>query len=215
MVDLVTLKESQEARRRAHNLINKVRNHKKIKGHYKFFCNIIGSRARGCVVKDLNGKYDFDFQIILTKNSKNGDKNPTEIKKDFFRAFTDCKNKSEKVEDSKTVITVRCSKDSERFNINSEKFSFDFVIININQDKRIKRNGSNKYTWCELPSKNSYIYERFYNLQPDDKKKLLENYILPKIFKEKEKPVEQRMASIDIFYKEVNNYYQRYVNDKN
>ena len=104
MVDLVTLKESQEARRRAHNLINKVRNHKKIKGHYKFFCNIIGSRARGCVVKDLNGKYDFDFQIILTKNSKNGDKNPTEIKKDFFRAFTDCKNKS-------------------------EKFSFDFVII--------------------------------------------------------------------------------------
>ena len=31
MVDLVTLKESQEARRRAHNLINKVRNHKKNK----------------------------------------------------------------------------------------------------------------------------------------------------------------------------------------
>ena len=39
MVDLVTLKESQEARRRAHNLINKVRNNKKIKGHYNFFCN--------------------------------------------------------------------------------------------------------------------------------------------------------------------------------
>ena len=73
MVNLVTHRESKEARQRAHKLIEEVRKHKKIDGHYKFFCKIIGSRKRRCIVKDDNGKYDLDFQIVLTKNSKDGD----------------------------------------------------------------------------------------------------------------------------------------------
>ena len=162
MVNLVTHRESKEARQRAHKLIEEVRKHKKIDGHYKFFCKIIGSRKRRCIVKDDNGKYDLDFQIVLTKNSKDGDGDPIQIKKDFLRAFTDLKNKGEKVEDSTTVVTVRCSKGQECFEASLEKFSFDFVIISIDEEKRIRRNGPSQYTWVELPSKNSYIYDDIY-----------------------------------------------------
>lgn len=209
MVSMVTHRESQEARRRAHKLIEKVRKHPKILGHYKFDCRIIGSRKRGCIVKDATGKYDFDFQIVLTKNSPDGDKNPTKIKEDFWRAFTDSKNKGEKVENSTTVVTVRCSKCPEKFDASQEKFSFDFVIINIAEDKRIRRIGNNQYTWVELPSRNSYIYDRFNRLPQSEKANLLQDYILPKIQEEKKKPQDQRRASIEIFYQEVNNDYQR------
>ena len=209
MVALVTHRESKEARQRAHKLIEDVRKHKKIDGHYKFFCKIIGSRKRRCIVKDDNGKYDLDFQIVLTKNSKDGDSDPTQIKKDFLSAFTDFRNKGERVEDSTTVVTVRCSKNQECFEASLEKFSFDFVIISIDEEKRIRRNGPSQYTWVELPSKNSYIYDRFNKLSLPQKDELLKEYMLPKIKIEKAKPEDQRMASIEIFYQEVNNYYQR------
>ena len=209
MVALVTHRESKEARQRAHKLIEDVRKHIKIDGHYKFFCKIIGSRKRRCIVKDDNGKYDLDFQIVLTKNSKDGDSDPTQIKKDFLSAFTDCRNKGERVEDSTTVVTVRCSKSQECFESSLEKFSFDFVIISIDEEKRIRRNGQSQYTWVELPSKNSYIYDRFNKLSLPQKDELLKEYMLPKIIIEKAKPEDQRMASIEIFYQEVNNYYQR------
>lgn len=214
MVGLVTQRESKEARQRAHKLIEDVRKHKKINGHYKFYCKIIGSRKRRCIVKDDNGKYDLDFQIVLTKNSQDGDGNPTQIKKDFLSAFTDCRNKGERVEDSTTVVTVRCSKSQECFDASLEKFSFDFVIISIDEEKRIRRNGSSQYTWVELPSKNSYIYDRFNKLSLPQKDELLKVYMLPKIKIEKAKPEDQRRASIEIFYQEVNNYYQRnHLND--
>lgn len=55
-----------------------------------------------------------------------------------MRAFTDLKNKGEKVEDSTTVVTVRCSKGQECFEASLEKFSFDFVIISIDEEKRLE-----------------------------------------------------------------------------
>ena len=79
-----------------------------------------------------------DYQIVLTQNSK-GDLDPTSIKKRFLWAFTSVRNKNEKVEDSTTVITVRCSKDGCKFNVETEKFSFDFVIINPDETCRIWR----------------------------------------------------------------------------
>lgn len=213
-MNLVTHREIKEARQRAHKLIEDVRKHKKIDGHYKFFCKIIGSRKRRCIVKDANGKYDLDFQIVLTKNSKDGDGNPTQIKKNFLEAFTDCKNMGERVEDSTTVVTVRCSKGQKCFEEPLEKFSFDFVIISIDEEKRIRRNGQSQYTWVELPSKNSYIYDKFNKLTLPQKDELLKEYILPKIKIEKAKPQDQRRASIEIFFQEVNNYYQRnHLND--
>ena len=70
MVKLVTKKASSEARQRADKIIRDV--HKKLGKEYKFFCRPIGSQTRRCIVQDKNGKYDLDYQIVLTQNSKGG-----------------------------------------------------------------------------------------------------------------------------------------------
>lgn len=203
---LVSFNESKEARQRATKLIQEVRKHSKIKGRYKFCHRLIGSGKRRCIVKDSNGKYDLDYQIILTKNSKQGDSNPTQIKADFFQAFSDCKNLNEKVENSTTVVTVRTAKNQGAFEASKEKFTFDFVIISIDESKRIRRNAPNAYTWVQLPSKNAYIYEKFNGLSANDQKRLLEEYIIPRVIAEKEKNETDRISSVHIFYEEVNNH---------
>lgn len=202
---LVSHNESKEARQRATKLIEEVRKHAKIKGHYKFNHRLIGSGKRRCIVKDSDGKYDLDYQIILTKNSKQGDSKPTQIKSDFLQAFSDCKNQNEKVENSTTVITVRTSKNQRTFDASKEKFSFDFVIISIDESKRIRRNAPNAYTWVQLPSKNSNIYEKFNGLSADDQRLLLEECIIPRVIAEKDKHEADRISSVHIFYEEVNN----------
>ena len=203
---LVSRKESKEARQRATKLISDVRNHPKISGHYKFHHRLIGSGKRRCIVKDSDGKYDLDYQIVLTVNSKQGDSKPTQIKADFFQAFSDSKNKNEKVENSTTVITVRASKNEGSFDASKEKFSFDFVIISIDESKRIRRNAPNQYTWVKLPSKNSYIYDKFNGLSGLDQRCLLEEHIIPRVIEEKKKSEEERITSFHILYEEVNNH---------
>lgn len=206
IVKLVTRKASSEARQRADKIIRDV--HKKLGKEYKFFCRPIGSQTRRCIVQDKNGKYDLDYQIVLTQNSK-GDLDPTSIKKRFLWAFTSVRNKNEKVEDSTTVITVRCSKEECEFNAKTENFSFDFVILSQDETCRIRRNGENQYTWVQLPTKHTDIYNRYKAMSFEQQKDLLENYLLPKIVKEKQKDESQRRATIDIFLEEVNNYLRR------
>ena len=206
MVKLIPYNEYEEARNRAHRLVEDVRKHPSICGHFKFNCRPIGSQKRRCLIKDKNGKYDLDFQIVLTKNSKDSDSNPTAIKKAFFRAFTECSNQNERVEDSTTVVTVRCSKNQGKFDASKEKFSFDFVIISIDEEKRIRRNGPNKYTWVELPSHNTYIYDLYNRLSSVQQRDLLEKHLIPRIIKEKQKDESLRCPTIDLFYQEVNNY---------
>lgn len=209
MTKLVPYSEYKEARARAQKLIHDVRRHPSIYKHYKFVLRPIGSQSRRCVIKDNHGKYDLDYQIILTKNSKDGDGDPTAIKKAFLQAFTDCKNNNERVEDSTTVVTIRCSKNQGKFDVLKEKFSFDFVIISIDEEKRIRRNDQSQYTWVELPSRNTYIYERYKRLNCAQQRELFENHLIPRIINEKQKDKSLRYPTIDLFYQEVNNYYQR------
>lgn len=82
IVKLITRKASSEARQRADRIIRDV--HKLLGKEYIFFCRPIGSQTRRCIVQDKNGKYDLDYQIVLTQNSK-GDLDPTSIKKRFLR----------------------------------------------------------------------------------------------------------------------------------
>ncbi len=209
MAKLIPYPEYKEARARAQKLIHDVRRHPSIYKHYKFVLRPIGSQSRRCVIKDNHGKYDLDYQIVLTKNSKDGDADPTAIKKAFLQAFTECRNNNEKVEDSTTVVTVRCSKSQDIFDVSKEKFSFDFVIISIDEEKRIRRNGPSRYTWNELPSRNTYIYERYKKLSSIQQRDLLEKFLIPKILEEKQKNENLRCPTIELFYQEVNNYYQR------
>lgn len=200
----------REARDRANKLINDVKKHHKILGVYKFFIRPIGSQKRRCVIQDSNGKYDLDYQIVLTHNCK-GSLEPTDIKKAFLCAFTECANKNEKVEDSTTVVAVRCSKSNNKFDANLEKFSFDFVIIDQTESKRIRRNGKDQYTWVELPSKNTYIYDRFNRLDRNIQRQLLEEFVIPCVIEEKKKHESIRKPTIDIFYEGVNNFYNKYI----
>lgn len=207
---LLPYKSYREARQRAYKLIHDVRRHKKIYKLYKFNVKLIGSQKRRCVIQDNTGKYDLDYQIVLTNNCK-GSLKPTDIKKAFLRAFIDCANNNEKVEDSTTVVTVRCSKSNNKFDANLEKFSFDFVIIDSTESKRIRRNGKNQYTWVELPSKNTYIYERFNRLDGNIQRQLLEAFVIPCVIEEKKKHESVRKPTIDIFYEGVNNFYNKYI----
>lgn len=206
---LLPYKSYREARQRAYKLIHDARKHPKIHKVYKFNIKLIGSQKRRCVIQDSNGKYDLDFQIVLTNNCK-GSLNPTDIKKAFLCAFTECANKNEKVEDSTTVVTVRCSKSDNKFNADLEKFSFDFVIIDKTESLRIRRNGNNQYTWVELPSKNTEIYKRFNKLSGYEQRQLLEEFVISRVIKEKKKPENVRKPTIEIFYEGVNNYYNKY-----
>lgn len=209
MAKLIPYSEYKEARARVQKLIYDVRRHPSIYKHYKFVIRPIGSQSRRCVIKDNHGKYDLDYQIVLTKNSKDGDADPMAIKKAFLQAFTECRNNNEKVEDSTTVVTVRCSKSQDIFDVSKEKFSFDFVIISIDEEKRIRRNGPSCYTWNQLPSRNTYIYERYKRLDSAQQRELLESHLIPRIINEKQKDENLRCPTIDLFYQEVNNYYQR------
>lgn len=207
---LLPYKSYREARQRAYKLIHDVRRHNKIYKLYKFNVKLIGSQKRRCVIQDSNGKYDLDYQIVLTNNCK-GSLEPTEIKKAFLCAFTECANNNEKVEDSTTVVTVRCSKSNHKFDASLEKFSFDFVIIDPTESKRIRRNGKDQYTWVELPSKNTYIYERFNKLDGNIQRQLLEEFVIPCVIEEKNKEENIRKPTIDIFYEGVNNFYNKYI----
>ena len=80
------------------------------------------------------------------------------------------------------------------------------MLINPDETCRIKRNGNNKYTWVELPTKHTDIYNRYKEMDCIQQKELLENYVLPKIIEEKQKDESQRRATIDIFLEAVNEY---------
>ncbi len=207
---LLSYASYKEARQRAYKLVCDLRKHPKIYKLYRFNVKLIGSQKRRCVIQDSNGKYDLDYQVVLTNNCK-GCLKPTEIKKAFLCAFTECANKNEKVEDSTTVVTVRCSKSNNKFDANLEKFSFDFVIIDSTESKRIRRNGKDQYTWIELPSKNTYIYERFNRLDGNIQRQLLEEFVIPCVIEEKKKHESIRKPTIDIFYEGVNNFYNKYI----
>ncbi|MFR7880941.1 MAG: hypothetical protein ACLU5J_05305 [Christensenellales bacterium] len=153
------------------------------------------------------GVYDMDYQLILTNNCKCKTFNANVIRKDFLNAFNKIKNENEKVENSTSVITVRVSNNKGNFNAKNEQFSFDFAIIIENDDGSFitRRDAENHYTWNELPSKNSYIYKKFYSLEYDKQNAIIEKVINRKI-KEKAKSKEKRITSSVIFMEEVNNY---------
>jgi hypothetical protein len=206
-IKIVSRKSSKEARQRAHALLASIHNHPSIKGKYVFYSKSIGSGKRRFITTDADGKYDLDFQIVLTKKSKAGDDDADSIKQDFFQAFTDKKKTNEKIENSTTVVTVLCSKEQGSYNKDMVKFSFDIVIINIAGDKRIKRNESNHYVWTQLTSKNSDIYERYGKLTKPQQRDLLENHLYPKVVKEKKKlQGVERIPTYVLFMNTVNEY---------
>lgn len=186
----------------------------KLSSKYKFTYRLVGSCKWNTVIKDENGFFDLDFQILLTKNSNEFKNNKlskaSEVKEDFFNEISKqfSNEKHICVENSTTAITV----------INKiEKYSIDIVIIKLFPDNHeiIRRNNKvnssiNEYTWNKLPKYN-LAYNKFNNLNNDDKMDLIQNYILPRKIKEKKKSDNDKTkkSSSEVFIEEVNKYAAR------
>lgn len=205
MIRYVTKRERKVAKARALKIVRDLQEY--LLPEYKIDPKLVGSRRYNAVVCDEKGVYDMDYQLILTNNCKCKTFNANVIRKDFLNAFNKIKNENEKVENSTSVITVRVSNNKGNFNAKNEQFSFDFAIIIENNDGSFitRRDAENHYTWNELPSKNSYIYKKFYSLEYDKQNAIIEKVINRKI-KEKAKSKEKRITSSVIFMEEVNNY---------
>lgn len=201
----ITKKQCSIARNRALKLIQEVRS--KLKDKYKFADRLVGSGKWGTMIEDENGEYDLDYQILLTKNSKDYNNSPTEIKKDFLKAFESCKKTNETFQNSTTAITL--------VNKNNKSFHIDFVIIRCFPENKeiIRRNNKsetptkNEFTWNQLPKWN-LAYSKFKELSSSQKQDLIENYIIPAKVKEKLKVENDptKISSAQIFVREVNNY---------
>lgn len=205
MIRYVTKRERKVAKARALKIVRDLQEY--LLPKYKIDPKLVGSGRYNAVVCDEKGVYDMDYQLILTNNCKCKTFNANVIRKDFLNAFNKIKNENEKVENSTSVITVRVSNNKGNFNAKNEQFSFDFAIIIENDDGSFitRRDAENHYTWNELPSKNSYIYKKFYSLEYDKQNAIIEKVINRKI-KEKTKSKEKRITSSVIFMEEVNNY---------
>ena len=208
----VTKNECKGQKEFAINILKLLQN--KLSNKYKFTYKLVGSAKWNTILRDENGFFDLDYQILLTNNSKeykiNKLSNATIIKEDFFNKISLMlkNNKNIKVENSTTAITVINKK---------EKFSIDFVIIKLFPENNliIRRNNKNKstvneYTWNQLPKLN-FAYYKFNEMDCHDKTDLIENYILPRKAKEKQKndSDKTKKTSSEIFVEEVNNYASR------
>lgn len=205
----VSKKECRVARQRALKLLNIVQ--RELSKKYSFTFRLVGSGKWGTMVKDEKGHYDLDYQILLTKNSKeyknNKLKYATEIKQDFIGAFNKHISKNEIIENSTTAITLT--------NTNGHHFHIDFVVIKLfpNNNLIIRRNNKketpskNEFTWNELPQLNE-AYIKFKKLSPNEKQDLIENYIIPAKCREKSKDESDKtkISSAQVFVREVNNY---------
>lgn len=205
----ITKKQSSKVRKFASEIFKIL--HKNLKDKYTFTVRLVGSVAWNTVLKDSNGFWDVDYQILLTKNSKeykvNRLNNPTDIKSSFLREFNKIfkDDKNYKIENSTTAITLIDKKN---------KYSIDFVIIKLypSNNEIIRRNNKknssiNEFTWNQLPKFNE-AYRKFSELCPMQKKDLIENYVLPRKKEEKKKHDNDKTkrSSSEILIEEINNY---------
>lgn len=211
-MERVTKKQSSEAREFAKEVMNYL--HNELSDKYTFAERLVGSAQWNTILKDNNGFWDIDYQLLLTNNSeeylKNGLKNATKIKNDFFNCLNEVfrNNRNFRVENSSTAVTLINLKD---------KYSYDFVIIRLfPENKEIirrnnKRNSSiNEFTWNQLPKFND-AYKKLDKLSPMKKQDLIENHILPRKIIEKQKNENDptKKSSCEVFIEEVNNYVRK------
>lgn len=211
-MERVTKKQSSEAREFAKEVMNYL--HNELSDKYTFAERLVGSAQWNTILKDNNGFWDIDYQLLLTSNSeeylKNGLKNATKIKNDFFNCLNEVfrNNRNFRVENSSTAVTLINLKD---------KYSYDFVIIRLfPENKEIirrnnKRNSSiNEFTWNQLPKFND-AYKKLDKLSPMKKQDLIENHILPRKIIEKQKNENDptKKSSCEVFIEEVNNYVRK------
>lgn len=208
-------KEINKSLEQARSIISDLHQYFNVGKQYKFTERLVGSAKWNIVLKDNDGFYDLDYQLLLTKNSKkikNYDKKvekkteATMIKEDFFNYMNDKYSDREKYELQNSITAIT-------FINKKAKFSIDFVLIKSLPDNNqiirrdnLKENPTiNRYVWNELANNNK-AYQKFKRLTPKQKEDVIENHILPRKIQEKDKNDPTLISSSRIFKEEVNNY---------
>lgn len=191
MYEPVSKKQQGCARSIANSIFTEL--HRALRDEYKFQPVLVGSGKKGTVIRDAKGRFDLDYQLILTRNSdvfvKKEKFDPSETKKRFMGEIQRAL-KSGRLEDSTTAITLN-DKDSD--------FSIDFVIIDGTDDSKwkiIRRNNKgsrNEYTWNEMPDAKG-CSEYYASLEDPERSELSKKIIDAKI-KDKKLPEDKRTGS--------------------
>lgn len=195
----VSKKSAKMYRQRAIKLLKDVQN--ELRNKFKFNFKLVGSGLWNIIIKNKDGFFNLDYQIILTKNSKVDLSDASHIKNEFFYAFKKYVKNTEKVENSKTAITLID---------NVGKFSIDFVIIKILFEKsfiirRKNENYKNLFVWDELPSSSADLYTFFNSLPSCEKQIIIEKMVIPEKIIEKNKD-QNAHDSYEILLSKINEY---------
>lgn len=217
----VNRRQRIHATQRAYSILDKVQ--KKLRPTYIVDRKLVGSAKYNTIVRDENGKYDLDFQLILTHNSKDNLNDTENMHKVFYETFYSCikeifdnnKNEMAIVENSTSVITIRIFNNKDKDN--KELFSFDFAILrkvesNAIEQYEILRKGEKAHIWEKLPIKNKKFYEKFYSLDKKIQNKIISNVVKIKI-EEMKKPVKCRKKSMYIFIDAINSFNSKEIYD--
>ena len=202
----ITRREQKIARTRANCLLQEMR--QSLRDRYRMTFRIAGSGCWGTMVRKPDGSYDLDYQIFITRNSKDYEsikKDPKKVKDAIRGAFDRLKNKGESFKDSTTAITLTNS-------LESVHYTIDFVILTeidgetniIRQDKTSK---PPRYFWNQLPQKYEDSYRYFKGLGSDEKRTIIDRVIERKC-RELHKPVRDKSSS-EIMIEEINNHANR------
>lgn len=199
----VSKKSAKICRQRAIILLKDVQ--EDLKNKFKFNFKLVGSGSWYTIIKNKEGFFDLDYQIILTKNSKEKLSDATNIKNEFFKAFKkNIKNTIENIEDSTTAITIVDD---------SHKFSIDFVIIKTTHEgsfiiKRKNEDYRNLCVWNKLKISCYNLYDFFNNLSFFDKQFIIEKMVIPQKIIEKSKDEKKQItcSSYEIFLSKINEY---------
>lgn len=207
----VTRKMSADARRFLAGLIDYLR--LQFKDKYTFTGRTVGSISYSTALL-VDNKFDLDYQILLTKNSKyykdNHNIDSNVLHYDFKSAidsYFEKKNINGVVQESTSALTLI---------FKDRNYSIDIVLMRYVPDNEeiVRRKTNNNYGWDILPTKNDDAYKKFHMLSAIAKQDLIENRILPKKFIEKQKGDgdPSKKSSTQIFIEEVNNYVIRKYN---
>jgi len=171
----LTKKETAPARKFANNIILELNKIIKQKNkNLRYNVRRVGSAGTNTIVCDKDGKFDLDYQLVLSP--KVNVKDPTNIKNIFDLAMREIVDNTVKVENSTSVITVR-----------TREFSIDFAIVSFidNILQIIRRNAQDdnqhQYTWDKLKAKNAKVYEIFKRLDYGLRKDICDEVISRKI----------------------------------
>ena len=211
MYEFVTKKEIKPIRLIIEEIINLVQKQLRKTRGITFQYSLIGSGKNHLITRIKNGNsgYDFDYNLIV--NSK---KIPNaEIRKYFFDALQEVivsrKNLFNKIENSKSVITIKKISSPEKRVI----YSCDFAIVHFSKTLEkhysfIKYDKENKkYVW-ELRKEFDYIYEKLDYLLKNNV--VTQNEIRRAYLELKNKNKIKEKSSFSLFFETINNLYNIY-----